>query len=397
MVWHEMFSKGMRHLGLKDGKIDVRDISFSLIFFFFGWSIVLPIFSIRINEITKDPFVTGLIFSIWGFVCLALDIPMGILSDRFNKKRMMQFALIGYVFVAYLYTVVNTIPILVILRLFHAFCGCVFWITSWGVIRQYSTKEHREEELGVYTTLRSVVEIFGPFIGAIVITLLSWTIPFYLLSIFCFFTFIAISALDIKTDGKRERGLFKDEIKDFFSGGRKIWGLLFGIVILFSIAAGFGSFIPIVMDDLGFTYTEISIVMSIGMTLPWAILAIPIGKYADKHGRVKTALWGFIITAIGFFVFHFSFDFMSVLLSSLVISVGFTLSGLTLNTLVGDMTVKGRHGGFTGLTEAPKDLSNIIGPILAGFYLPIIGMGNTVLIFSGICLVALPIFYYLMK
>jgi DHA3 family macrolide efflux protein-like MFS transporter len=251
MAWGEFFSRGAKHLGWRDGKLDAKDISFSLIMFFFGWSIVLPVFSIRINDITGDPFVTGLIFSIWGFVCLFLDVPLGVFSDRVNKKMLLQLSMIGYTIITFLYTVISDVPSLVVLRIIHSIIGCAFWISSWGILRQYTDKEHREKELGEYTSIRSAVEVIGPLLGATLVMLFGWAMPFYILSASCFITLVLISKLKIKPVEHKKDGLLKKEMKDFFKGGKKTWGLLFGIVIIFSLAAGFGSFLPIVMEESG--------------------------------------------------------------------------------------------------------------------------------------------------
>jgi ABC-type phosphate/phosphonate transport system permease subunit len=62
-------------------------ISIAFFIYTFGWGITSPIFSIYIENVTGNLFLTGLILSLTTMMGIFLSIPFGIIEDRMNVKR----------------------------------------------------------------------------------------------------------------------------------------------------------------------------------------------------------------------------------------------------------------------------------------------------------------------
>jgi MFS family permease len=384
MIWHQLLQREYRHVK------GVIPLSLSLFIFYLGWALVSPIFAIRVNEITGSLEITGVIFAILSMISLIFDIPVGIASDRFDKKRILQFSLFGYVVVGFLYTVVQDIVSLVLLRVFHSFISLVFWIVSWAILREMTDDKHREEEMGFYSSMNSIADMIGPLIGSSLIVLFSWRMPFYLMAIMCFISALSLSRIKVNKRVDTKPG-FRDEISHFLSFGKYAFGLVFGMITIYLVAFGFGAFLPIVLENVGFTISEIGVLLAFATTVPWIVLPIPLGMFCDKHGRKPGVVVGAILSAVGLLLFNPLTGFWFTAASTFIVTSGFCMIAVTLNTIVGDMAGEGEAGGFTGLTQMPKDFAGIIGPIATGMALPIIGVQATMLLFSGICLISAPV------
>ncbi len=384
MAWHELFRREYHHVR------GVVPLSLSLFLFYLGWALTYPIFAIRVNEITGSLELTGFIFAILSMVSLVFDIPVGMASDRFDKKRILQLSLFGYVIIGFLYTVVQDFISLILLRTFHSFISLVFWIASWAILRELTDDRHREEEMGFYTSVNSMADMVGPLIGAGLIVLFSWRMPFYLMAVLCLLSALSLSRVKVEKKVDSKPGI-KDELRHFLSFGKYAFGLVFGMVVIYLVAAGFGTFLPIILESVGFTIPEIGLILALATTIPWIALPIPLGMFCDKHGRKPGVVVGALLTATGLFLFNPSAGFWLTAGAAFIVTSGFCMVAVTLNTIVGDMAGDRECGGFTGLTQMPKDLAGVIGPIATGFALPLIGVNSTMMLFAAISLASIPI------
>jgi MFS family permease len=80
-------------------------ISIAFFIYTFGWGITSPIFSIYVAKVTGNLFLTGVILSMTTMMGIFLNIPLGILENRMNIKRVLQTVLLIYSALALLYPV----------------------------------------------------------------------------------------------------------------------------------------------------------------------------------------------------------------------------------------------------------------------------------------------------
>lgn len=74
----------------------ILPISLAFFIYTFGWGVTSPIFSIYVNNVTKNAFLTGLVLSITTMAGIFLNIPFSILENKINMKRVLQVVLLFY-------------------------------------------------------------------------------------------------------------------------------------------------------------------------------------------------------------------------------------------------------------------------------------------------------------
>ena len=65
----------------------ILPISSAFFIYTFGWGVTSPVFSIYVNDVTGNAFLTGLILSMTTMAGVFLSIPFGIILDRMNMSQ----------------------------------------------------------------------------------------------------------------------------------------------------------------------------------------------------------------------------------------------------------------------------------------------------------------------
>jgi MFS family permease len=365
----------------------MTDLNVLFLLFGFGWAFVAPIFNIRINEITGSLFLSGIILGMWGLIRLFFDLPVGALNDRFSSKKIIQIALICYVFIAFFYTVVSNFIELFILRIFNGIIGSLMWCSSWTYARRISKGKHGSERVSMWMSIRSIPNIIGPLIGGLVITLIDWRFSFYLTSLFIFLCLLyATFALDKLRIKNHHKTNFKKGIKRFYKHKGPALRITLITLIYFMVAGIYGNYLPLFMESRGFNIEQISIVLGLASAVPFAIFTIPSGLLGDHYGKRWPLFLGLIFSGISLSLIFYVESLFDILLITFITYAGFAFIIVALNSKVTDLMPKDDAGSATGIYEVIKDVGIIIGPMLGGYLTQNIGFINAFLLAGYACI-----------
>jgi len=358
-------------------------LSFTFFIYLFGWGLVTPIFNIRINDVTGSLFLSGIVFSIFSFVKIFLDPSIGLLCDKVNPKKILQWTLLSYTVIFFLYTLANTTLELILIRVFHGLAAALLWIAGWTLVRHKSKGRYAQEEISAWITIQDIAYIIAPIIGGFIITAYSWEPAFYLASIISFIAFVYASfRLKSPKMSKNHNKSFKQQWRSFFkdkSSATRLVLLTFLVIVIFT---AFGAFLPLQLDSNGISIEEISIILSIATITPYILFPVLIGVLSDKYGRKIPTLIGLLLSAFGLYNFSIISSFTQFFFYTFVIHTGVAFISTSYNAELNDLTPKGQTGGFTGIFEMIKDIAATIGPIIAGFISSIASINYTFLILA---------------
>ena len=129
-------------------------ISIAFFIYTFGWGITSPIFSIYVENVTGNLFLTGLILSLTTMMGIFLNIPFGIIENRMNVKRVLQIVLLIYSALALLYPVADTFLSLLLVSVTRGVASSFLWLTSWAYVFAYAEKSVRGKARALSAILR---------------------------------------------------------------------------------------------------------------------------------------------------------------------------------------------------------------------------------------------------
>lgn len=346
-----------------------KNLPFSIAYFVYmiGWGFVNPIFSIKVNQITNSFLLTGFFFSLWGGVKSFLNIFFGMIADRVNVKRMIQYSLLSYAsFVSLGYFFAETIPTLFLIRIIHVISGSAIWTGYWVCIRKKG--ERSVEKLSVPRTFLSAAKLIGPFVGGIIATYLFPEFTFLMLSASCLISFLVVSFnLESFSASKHDNLLenFSDKLKRTFKKSKELIAIGTPLAIVTLTVRSFVKYFPLLMEKISFSPESIGVLFSIRI-IPSLMISIPIGTWADNTSEKKPLLYGFTFLAAGYLAFSFSSNLIVLAVATFFIGIGSTMIYPVLNSIVSEKAGEENKGEVTGIGESFKDCGGFIGPLLFG-------------------------------
>jgi len=140
----------------------ILPVSLAFFIYTFGWGVTSPVFSIYVNSVTKNAFLTGLVLSITTMAGIFLNIPFGIIEDRMNMKRVLQVVLLFYSALALLYPQANGFLPLLTLSVSRGIASSFLWLTSRAYIFTYTEMSVKGKETCFFSDMNDLASAVSP-------------------------------------------------------------------------------------------------------------------------------------------------------------------------------------------------------------------------------------------
>lgn len=364
-------------------------LSMTFFIYTFGWGVVSPIFSIYVNQVTGSATLTGLVLSLTTMAGIALNIPFGILEGRLNMKRVLQASLLAYAGLALLYPFAHTLTALLLLSVARGIASSFLWLTSWAYVLSYAEKQVKGKETGFFSDMNDLASAVSPVLGGFV-ALLSFFFPFYILSVTSLLAcgvataFLHESPAPELTSVSTQFQTLRRYLRD-----RRFQKTILLIVIFYALVNVYYGFLAILLNGEGLSIDWIGIVLTVAL-VPAVALEVPIGNLIDRVGLRKTLSVAVILTATTALLLPLSGNVVYALVVVTAFTVSYTAIFIGLYSRMSD-TMQKEKVAMTGAIATFKDLGYTLGPLSAGFLIPVLGIHDTFLVAGGAFLVLLPV------
>ncbi|MBU1050678.1 MFS transporter [Candidatus Bipolaricaulota bacterium] len=147
--------------------------------------------------------------------------------------------------------------------------------------------------------------------------------------------------------------------------------------------AGTFSLLYIYMGSVGVAVSVMGIIS--GSNTAFQVPAILIfGWLADRMGRRRIFMLGFLFSAITPLVFVFAANTAGMIAGYMTLGLSFSSMYVGATAFIGDRVPQERHGQMMGLYESSRSLGGIFGPMIAGVTAPLIGFRGMFLVMAAI-------------
>ncbi len=228
----------------------------------------------------------------------------GFWSDRIGRNK--PFMLIGYglsALIIPLYTLVVTPIQVLLLRFIERFGKGIRTAPRDSLIAGSILKGDSGRSFGLQKAMDNSGAIAGPLIAFLMLSAIpgNFRLIFLVAGIPALMA-IAVIAFGIKEAGKQKHELFtKFHFRDF---PVKYWFFL-GIVFVFTLGNSTDALLLVKANDVGLKVAFIPLVFLLTNAVSVAA-SIPVGSLADRIGKEKILITGFLIYAVVYFGFGFS-------------------------------------------------------------------------------------------
>jgi MFS family permease len=329
-----------------------------------GWGLASPVFSIYIQNVTGDYFMTGIILSLTTMMGIFLNVPVGLLENRINMKRVLQVVLLIYSVLAILYTLASAFLPLLLISISRGIASSFLWLTSWAYIFQYAEKKVKGKETGFFSDMNDLASALFPVLGGFA-TIISFLLPFYLLSITSITAFILIS-LFVKEIPRPKKIPLRHQLGTVAKSmhTKRFGKTIFLVVVFYAMINVYYSFLSVFLNSEGISVPMIGLVLTVAL-LPAVALELPMGNAVDRFGVRKTLVPAALLTTVTAILITLSSDLYYTLIMVTAFTVSYTWIFIILYARMSDTLGKNKVA-MTGVIAAFKDVGYTIGPLVAG-------------------------------
>lgn len=373
----------MRHRTHQDGTL--LPLYLAVFVAVLGFSLVAPIFPGYAMGLGASYTLLGVIVSVYGAVQLITQVPIGRLSDRNGRKRILLAGLTTFTFMPILYLYARDAYILLLIRAVGGVGASAVWPLAMAMIMDQARR--RGEAMGWYNASFFSALACGPFLGGLLYDLMGISAPFL------FWAMLGAASLLIVQLRVREPDSVRTEIGRISApgGGRLIdhgYEMTFlaccSVVLLAGILGGFNyTMLPGYASGLGLSATDVGLIYLVygGTT---ALSNVYFGRQADRGRRRQLVFFGCLGGTISFALLSIATELLQVAFLFGLIGLGIGIGGPAAAALIADTTSSDRRGEIFGIFNTSRMAGVVVGPLVAGLTADAYGISGTLEVFTAI-------------
>jgi len=342
-------------------------IAFIYILRMLGLFIVLPIMSLHLTDLSEysSTFMIGLAFGMYGLTQALFQIPFGILSDKFGRKKMILLGLfiflVGSIFIYFSQSL-----IMIIIGRGLQGAGAISAVLL-ALLADLTTDSARTKSMAIIGASIGLTFGISIVLSPILNSYLGFENIFFMIAIL---TLIAMGVL-IRyipapinlVKNKDNKTSYQQVIFDkvFLKLDLGIFSLHASQIIMFMM-------IPVMLNNIGYP-----IKYHWQIYLPVFVLSIlaivPMILLSSKKQMLKTFFLGSIILLIlvQYLFINWSDNKQNIMIILLIYFVGFNFLEATLPSLISRLSPKNLKGLVLGAYNTSQSLGIFMGGILGGF------------------------------
>lgn len=327
-------------------------------------STVIPIFPVFAQSVGASLATLGSYGSVSGAAMLILSLPLGRLSDRFGRKKLMIPGLLLFVIVPLSYMIVKNPIQLYPIRIAYGLGTGLIFGNGFLLMSEISSPVFRSRAQGLYMTSMGLGFTLGPLIGGFAATFYGFKLSFIISGS------LAVAALLLLLFIGESYPLITDTQKAF-----KFGSLLKDTRVLASGIANFLNslmfnavtlFFPVYGKNIGFNEAEIGV----GLTsrgLASTTVRLPVGAVSKHINVLSLMITGLVLSALSLFAVS---TFSTLIIVSILMGVQGIAYGIFLTTgniYVMEESPNGLKGTSMAMYAMFGYVSSIVNPLILGF------------------------------
>ncbi|CCO09319.1 MFS transporter [Desulforamulus hydrothermalis] len=361
------------------------------------YGIIIPILPAYSASLGASPWQIGVIFAAYSAALLAGTIPLGILSDRYGRKKIMFCGLLSLSLSTIGFALANSIMLLVVTRLMQGLAAAATWTAGPALVADLFSPEERGAKMGVLSAANGFGFLVGPAAGGVLYQWGGYSLPFVLCTVLAVLIGLLVlmvipghpSAVGRVANGQSLRQVL---------GNR---GVLTGSAVILLGSIGFGFIDPllpgyftqkfnITPSTIGFLFAVISLCH---------IAAAPlVGRLSDRVGRLKLIRLGLIATALAVPLLAPAGNLLLTAAVMGLLGITFSLLLTPSMPLMADAVMPTEdnshdagYGAAFGIYNTAFSLGYLIGPLAGGGWLEFFSLPSLLVAYSVfLLLVGLP-------
>ena len=362
--------------------------------------LIAPVEVRFIQTLVKDPFITGLIFSLGTISLFTFSIYAGRLSLKYGKRKI---ALIGMIF-GLIYPLIYATSLnafqYVIGRFAWAFASVASWNMVNAIFQDEIKKSKRIAELsGWRFSAQSISGTLGSLTGGYLADLYGLRAPYFLIIfVYLLALIIFLKTFPIKEEKvsvKLRKRKVSASLKDIISNP-----FLFFRLFTEGITQSHWAMEPILFPLVIYSLTQSNFATGIvfGAMGAIAMFALPLtGKFVDKTSPINGLKLAFTLYTLSLFILAFASSYEILFIGALLLSLGKTFNGPSIAKIETENIASKFRGEYLGYFSAYDTATGALAALATGYLLKFLTPNQVFLVFAVFTILGFLIGYILFK
>ena len=333
--------------------------------------LIMPMGDIFIEEFQISAHKYSYLIMAYAFAAF-LSSGMGFFFlDSFDRKKALLFTYIGFSVGTFACAFANTYELLVGIRFLTGLFGGFIGALVLSIVSDLYKFKERGAAIGIIFAAFSAASALGIPIGLYLAVVGSWQLPFMIIGVFgliitalIFFLFPSMTSHFESVDKSRT---MMDTIRTLTSDSNQVIALLTGFIIILGHFMIIPFISPYMIKNVGLTQLEISYQFFFGGVA--TIISGPlVGRFVDKIGVFKVFLTMLILSTIPTMLIVTLPEISLPLAVAVVVLFFITASGrmIPANTLISAAASKDNRGSFMSMKSALQQLAIALASLISG-------------------------------
>lgn len=331
-----------------------------------GFGIIIPVLPFYAEEVGASPTQLGMLMAVYSLTQLIFAPMWGRISDRIGRKPVIMIGILGLAISFFLTGISTELWMLFVARIVGGILSSANMPTAMAYVADITSAEDRGKGMGIIGAATGLGFVFGPAIGGI-FSKVDLSTPFFVagsLSLLTFFLVWFLLKESLTAEKRNQPHVEKKSVWSEFTGAQSFLFFL-QLFISLSLAGLETTFAYFAAVKANTDTVELGIMFMI-MGLASAIVQGGlIGRLTKKFGEGAVIAGGIIVSALGFFLILFTFNFLTATIFITIFGIGNGVIRPTVSALLTKSSDSG-HGSKTGLISSFDSLGRIIGPVVGG-------------------------------
>jgi len=348
----------------------------SLIGFFAIFSTTIsksPVLPLYVKALGGDEMTIGLISAFSPLAGILFSFPVGLMSDKIGRKKLLVISGGIFLICPLLYLAVGAPMWLIPVRFFHGMATAILGpVVSAMIVEKYASS--KGEKLGLYSSSTLAGRALAPMLGGFIlsrfaqpgVSLASYKYVYvaaFILAIPVFASTVLIKDED-KGGAKVSTRDFYTDLKYLFANKKLISTAGVEMAIYFAYGA-FETYLPSYLTQFNVSAGEIGVIFSTQI-LAIALSKPLFGKMADKVDKRKQILSGALLLGLSIGILGLFHSVTATIILGLLFGLGLSFSTVATGSYAAEVTRPEKLGSSLGALSAIMDIGQTVGPLLTG-------------------------------
>ncbi|MCU5237562.1 MFS transporter [Bacillus cereus] len=335
-----------------------------------GLGLVIPVLPTLMNELDISGSTVGYLVAIYSITQFITSPFSGKWVDQYGRKPTIILGLLIFAVSELLFGLGENVYVLFISRILGGFSNALIFPAVTAFIADVTSENERPKAMGYMSAAINTGFLIGPGIGGFLADI-NMQMPFFVAALFGALS-VVFSFLLLKEPNEFEE---KNEQKEMETKGNEYFRQIFhpmyiiAFLIIFISSFGLASFESIlslyVDHKFNFSPKEIAGVVSVSSIIGMMGQIFLFEHLTKKIGEIALIRYSLALAAIFIFIMTVANSYVTILLTSLLLFVGFDFIRPSVTTYLSK--IAGNQQGFVGgMNSMFTSIGNIGGPIIGG-------------------------------